>query len=449
MSKQITLVGAGLVGSLLSIFFRRAGYAVHLIERRGDMRTQSVGAGRSINLAISTRGLHALAQVGLEERVLKHCIPMTGRQVHLTDGSSNFQAYGRDETECIRSLSRGKLNEILLGAAESEGVSLEFNKRVVGMDLFRNLLICEDERNAKISEMHFETVLGTDGSASAIRGELMKLPLRDYSQQHLKHGYKELVLPAGPNGAYQLKANALHIWPRGEFMLIALPNEGGSFTCTLFLKYQASDQSPGFDQLQSALDVKGFFQEYFKDVLNLIPDLAEQFLENPTGHMCTVKSGPWHFQDKALLVGDAAHAIVPFFGQGMNCGFEDCEALGELLSNKKALEKCFEEFFVARKINTDAIADMAVENFVEMSSKVADPVFLLKKEIEKRLQKEFPDQFLSRYSAVSFSRMPYSEALDLGRRNEDLLQRLAAGVKSASELDSKTLRKILGQVLGH
>jgi 2-polyprenyl-6-methoxyphenol hydroxylase and related FAD-dependent oxidoreductases len=430
--ERTVLAGAGLVGSLLALFLARRGKAVEVFERRPDMRREQISAGRSINLAISVRGLHALAQVGLEQEALAHAIPMPGRMIHGRDGRRTFQAYGTDDSQCIHSISRGLLNRMLLDTAERTGrVRLSFRRRVLGFDSERRELTVEVD-GAHTERIEGAVVYGTDGAGSAVRRAVVEARGGTSSEMPLAHGYKELALPSASDGGWRLERNALHIWPRGDFMLIALPNEDGSFTCTLFLAFEGA---PSFATLEAPGAVREFFREHFADVETMLPDLEAQFSANPTGTMVTVKCSAWYAGDGALLLGDAAHAIVPFFGQGMNCGFEDCVVLDGLEAEGAARAEVFARFERLRKPNADAIADMAVENFVEMRASTADPRFLLEKAIEKRLLAELPGEFVSRYALVTFSRVPYRVAYDAGRIASGIVTELAEGVDSAANVD--------------
>jgi kynurenine 3-monooxygenase len=442
---RVTVVGAGLVGSLLSLYLARRGFQVDVLERRPDMRRESIDAGRSINLAISTRGLHALRQVGLEEEALRHAIPMRGRMIHPVSGELAFQSYGKDTSQHINSLSRAWLNKYLMTHAEASGrVRFHFKQRVRHLDVRDGVLDVLDESSGLVRELEAPVVFGTDGSGSAIRRELVRRPGHESSQEQLSHGYKELTIPAGPRGSFRMEKHALHIWPRGAYMLIALPNQDGSFTCTLFLPFQGP---VSFESLDSPARVMGFFEEQFPDALRLIPDLTRDFFDNPTGTMVTVKSPRWNEGGRVLLLGDAAHAIVPFFGQGMNCGFEDCVALEACLSRHTRWEDAFEDFFRLRKPNADAIADMAVENFVEMRDKTADPHFLLEKAVEKVLLNAFPGQFLSRYSLVSFSRVPYRLAYEVGLIAGGIVSELSEGLTRAEDVDLERARTLIHERL--
>ncbi len=436
--RKVTLVGAGPVGSLLSIYLARRGYEVEVYERRPDMRRRKVGAGRSINLAVSTRGLHALAEVALAEKILEQAIPMRGRMIHSPAGELAFQPYGRDESEYINSISRGGLNKILMTQAEATGrVRIHFNCRATGADFRAGTLELIDERDGRAWTVAADLIVGADGSASAVRQAMMALPGYHGQEEFLDYGYKELSIPPGPGGAFAMERNALHIWPRGTFMLIALPNFDGSYTCTLFLPLEGP---VSFARLNTAGAVRQFFQEHFPDAVPLLDNLTGTFFENPTGHMSTVKCGPWHAGGRALLLGDAAHGIVPFFGQGMNAGFEDCTVLNECLDRQRSggepdWPRLFEEFYRLRKVNTDAIADMAVENFIEMRDKVGNPRFLLEKKVEKILEKQFPGRYYSRYHLVTFSRIPYRVAFDAGLILDQILAELCAGLPDAEAVD--------------
>jgi kynurenine 3-monooxygenase len=429
----ITLVGAGLTGPLLAVSLAQRGFKVDIYERRPDMRKTQIRAGRSINLAISTRGIHALREAGLWKDLRHLVIPMKGRRMHAVDGKISFQPYGKDESEVINSISRADLNIALINAAEALGVGFHFEKRCVGADLKAPTLTARDERSGTESLIDASVVIGTDGSASALRDELMRSSGAIFSETSLDYGYKELTIPAAPDGSHVLDTNALHIWPRGSFMLIALPIPDGTFGCILFLPFEG-EQS--FARLKTEEAVREFFGKYFADAVALMPQLVEQFFGNPLGSMVTIKCAPWHGEGKALILGDAAHAIVPFFGQGMNCAFEDCTVFLELLDRHGPnWPLIFKEFEAARKVNTDAIADLANDNFVEMRDKVADPRFLLRKKVELLLESKFPGVFVPKYSMVTFHRIPYSVAAARGETQEQILGELCDSIRSPDELD--------------
>ncbi len=433
--KPIQLIGAGLVGSLLSIYFARLGFDVEIFERRADMRKNKIEGGRSINLAISTRGLSALEEVGLKDEVMKICIPMGGRNVHALDGKTQFQAYGR-ETECIYSVSRSELNKILMSYAESKcGVRIHFKHQLTNLDLENEIAhISAPEKNF---ELDAHLLIGTDGSASVVRDAILKKTSALCTSETLSYSYKELVIPPSESGDFQMAPNGLHIWPRKNFMLIALPNQDRSFTATLFLSEKGD---PSFETLKTPSQLNQFFREYFSDAQKMLPNLDEEFFENPTGHMVTIKSEAWSYQNKFLILGDAAHAIVPFFGQGMNCGFEDCKVLSDILKNHLAnldWENVFREFYQKRKENVDAIADLAQDNFIEMRDKVADPNFLFQKSVEQILMRSFSDTYLSRYQLVSFSNIDYAAAKNIGILEDQILRELCQNLAKPEDVDLK------------
>ncbi len=429
----ITLIGAGLNGPLLAILLAKRGFAVEIYERRPDMRRVRMSAGRSINLALSTRGIHALQQAGLWERMRNIIIPMKGRMMHSTGGELTFQPYGKDATEVINSISRAELNIALINAAEEHGATIHFNQRCTGYDLKTGATRLRNEETGEETTRATEVVIGCDGSASAIRAEMLKLPRFNFSQTYLDHGYKELTIPAGPEGEHLMETHALHIWPRGNHMLIALPNIDGTFACILFLPFEGADSFAG---LTTRVQVIQFFESRFPDVVPLVPRLTDNYFANPTGAMVTIKCSPWHVEGRAQLLGDAVHAIVPFFGQGINCGFEDCTCLVELLDHHGAdWARVFHEFENERKVNTDAIADMAVENFTEMRDRVADARFLLRKKVELALEAKYPQLFVPKYAMVTFHRIPYSVALARGEVQDRLLAELCDSIDQVEDLN--------------
>jgi len=430
---KITLIGAGLNGPLLAILLIQRGFAVEIYERRPDMRTVRMSAGRSINLALSTRGIHALQQAGLWERMRSIIIPMKGRMMHSVAGDLTFQPYGKNEREVINSISRAELNIALMNAAEEQGAAIHFNQRCNGFELKTSAIKLRNEETGEESTRETGVVIGCDGSASAIRSEMLKLSRFNFSQQYLDYGYKELTIPAGAGGKHLLETHALHIWPRGNHMLIALPNIDGTFACILFLPFEGKDS---FAELATPADVNEFFRSRFPDTPPLMPQLAENYFANPTGAMVTVKCSPWNVEGKALLLGDAAHAIVPFFGQGLNCGFEDCTSLLTLLDRHGPdWPRVFIDFEKDRKINTDAIADMALENFTEMRDRVADSRFLFRKKVELALEAKYPELFVPKYSMVTFHRIPYSVALARGVVQDRMLADLCDSITRLEDLD--------------
>lgn len=418
---KTTVAGAGLVGSLLSLYLAKRGHNVTVYERRPDMRDTSIPAGRSINLAMSDRGLRGLAGVGLEEEIRKICIPMHGRMIHDIQGNTNFQRYGK-EGQFINSVSRGELNKLLMTEAEKAGVKIHFNTRLSSLNLNTATAKFVDGYGQDIVA-EADAVFGTDGAFSAARMALMTGSDRfDYSQTYLEHGYKELtILPV--NGEFAMDHTALHIWPRGGYMLIALPNLDKTFTCTLFFPFEGEESFAALDTVTKA---RTFFERVFPDALALMPEFDEEWTTNPAASLCTVRCLPWKYKDKLLLLGDAAHAIVPFYGQGMNCGFEDCTVLDQLLEGHTDLTKVFAEFEKLRKPNADAVAELALMNFVEMRDKVADPMFILRKKIEAKFNAKHPALWLPLYSMVTFSDIPYAEALTLGQWQNSIMEKVMA-----------------------
>jgi kynurenine 3-monooxygenase len=431
--EKLTLIGSGLTGPLLAISLVQRGFSVELYERRPDMRRVQISAGRSINLALSTRGIHALREAGVFDEIQKIIIPMRGRMMHAVGGELTFMPYGKDDTEVINAVSRAELNIALMNSAEAHGVPIHFNQRCIGFDLRTGAVHLRDEDTAAETITHSSVAIGTDGAASAIRNEMLKLPRFNFSQQYLDYGYKELTIPAGPAGNHVFETHALHIWPRGTFMLIALPNIDGTFGCILFLPFEGD---VSFAALDTEAKVDAFFQAQFPDALALMPNLTENFFANPTGAMVTVKCSPWHVEGKALLLGDAAHAIVPFFGQGMNCAFEDCTYFLQLLDRLGPdWSVLFAEFEKSRKTDTDAIADLAIENFIEMRDRVADPRFLFRKKVELELEKRFPKTFVPKYAMVTFHRTPYSVAASRGAIQDHMLGELCDSVQRVEDVD--------------
>jgi kynurenine 3-monooxygenase len=415
---SVGIIGAGLVGSLLSIYLKRKGYEVTVYERRPDLRETGAAGGRSINLAISDRGWRALAGVGLEDAVRQMAIPMHGRMIHQVDGPLVFQPYGKPG-EFINSVSRGGLNIAMLDAAEKEGINFLFDQRLIETNLEGTTALMEDMRTHETYRIQPDLIIGADGAFSLLRYTMLKTDKFNYAQQYEEHSYKELSIPADENtGEHLIEKNALHIWPRKSFMLIALPNLDGSFTCTLF-HHTSGDNS--FENLRSEKELINFFKMYFPDALPLMPTLNYDFFHNPTGSLMTVKCYPWS-NGNSFLIGDAAHAIIPFYGQGMNCGFEDCTVLNELIDYcDHDWSKIMPMFQSSRKPNSDAIADLAKLNFTEMRDLVADPAFQFRKKIAAKVAELYPDQFIPVYSMVSFSHLPYSEALKEYRRQEEVL----------------------------
>jgi kynurenine 3-monooxygenase len=444
--ETITLIGAGLVGSLLAVLLAKRGFKVEIFERRPDMRKEAISAGRSINLALANRGIYPLERAGLMDKITPILTTMKGRMVHDIEGNQNFQSYGQKAEEVIYSVSRGDLNKICMDAAEETGlVKIHFNQLCQSVDFNANQLTLKNESTGEIKQHSFVRVIGTDGSASAVRQAIHNIESKQHDILELGHSYKELRIPAGAKGNFQIDANSLHIWPRGGYMLIALPNEDGSFTVTLFMP---SKGEVSFDTIKTKEQVNQFFKQNFNNTLALLPELEKDFFDNPTGKLATVKCAPWHYKDKALLLGDAAHAIVPFHGQGMNCGFEDALELIETIEQSdKTWQGIFEEVDLRRKANGDAIADMAIENYITMRDSVRDEKFLLRSALAFELENRFPDYFCPRYSMVMFHRLPYAEAKMRGAIQEGILQQLTHDIDQVSNVDFEQAEILIKQKL--
>lgn len=427
---RIIIVGAGPVGTMAAIFLARRGNKVTLLERRHDMRKEKIDAGRSINLALSDRGLKPLRELGLEEQVLKMIIPMKGRFIHNSSGETSLQPYGTDG-QVINSISRPGLNQLLLDVAEKEGCIIEFDTHVLEVDLDRTTVVAR--KNEKEVEHSGDLILGSDGAFSAVRSALMKTDKFNYTQFYIEHSYKELSIPANEDGSFKLEKNALHIWPRGHFMLIALPNLDGSFTVTLFFP---TEGEPSFASLDSLDKVHSFFKETFADAYPLLENLSEEFEINPTSSLVTIRCYPW-VRNNTLLLGDAAHAVVPFYGQGMNCGFEDCQVLNYLLDkNDDDWSKTLDEFQELRKPDADAISELALRNFIEMRDLVANEDFVLQKKIEAKLHELYPERWIPLYSMVTFQdHLRYSEAMKIGEKQQKIMSEIldTPGIQSAWE----------------
>ncbi len=439
-NQKVVIIGAGLAGSLLAINFAKRGIETHVYESRGDMRLEEVAAGRSINLALSDRGIAALREVGMDEYMLAEAVPMTGRMIHTVTGEQKLLPYSGRDGEYINSVSRAGLNIALINEADKhDKVTFHFNRRCVYFDCASG-----EAKFSNGERVKSDTVIATDGAGSAVRNAMLHGGVErfDFSQVWLEHGYKELHIPAAADGSFLLEKNALHIWPRHQFMMIALPNFEGSFTCTLFLANKnplGGAGGPAFDGLTTEREVRDFFNREFPDAVPLMPTLSEDFFANPTGNLGTVKCFPWNAGGKALLLGDSAHAVVPFYGQGMNCAFEDVRVLDSLLPDqpdgKIDWQSIYERYGELRKVNTDAIADMAEENFYEMRDRVADPIFQRKRELETKLEQTYPDYF-SKYSMVTFREdMPYAVAKEKGNAQDRLLMEICVGIENIADLD--------------
>lgn len=417
MSERITIVGGGLVGSLLGIMLAKRGYAVTIFERRPDMRKVDIGAGRSINLAMSDRGLRALQVADIEEDIRAIAIPMHGRVMHDLKGNQTYQPYGVDG-QFINSVSRGVLNTTLLTVAERHGVEIAFNACCTNVD-FRTASATFILPSGQQITADGDVLFGADGAYSAVRGCMQLTDRFNYKQSYLQHGYKELHIPPGEAGEFQLEKHALHIWPRKSFMMIALPNLDGSFTLTLFFAHEGDTS---FEKLSTRHEVSTFFNEQFPDAVALMPSYIDDFFNNPESSLMMVNCTPWVINDRVALIGDAAHAIVPFYGQGMNCGFEDCRVLMECLDHADGKwPEALQTYQKLRKPAGDAILALALDNFIEMRDKVSDPKFLWRKKIEAWLHATFPTKFIPLYTLVTFSSdVPYNEAMRIGK-DQDLL----------------------------
>lgn len=440
---HVAIIGAGLAGSLLSIYLAKRGIEVDVYEARGDMRREEVAAGRSINLALSDRGIAALREVGMDEYMLSEAVPMYGRMIHSTAGETKLLPYSGRQGEYINSVSRSGLNIALMNEAEKySAVRFHFGHRCVGFDCSTGKTSFANGLTATA-----DTVIATDGAGSAVRTAMLNGGVErfDLSQAWLEHGYKELHIPPADGGGFRLEKNALHIWPRHQFMMIALPNFDGSFTCTLFLAHAHAEAS--FDKLTDETKVRDFFDHEFPDAVPLIPTLVQDFFHHPTGNLGTIKCRPWNVKGDVLLLGDSAHAVVPFYGQGMNCAFEDVRVLDSLIARHGTdWQTIYDEYGDLRKVNTDAIADMAEENFYEMRDRVADPVFQRKRELETRLEQTFPDYF-SKYSMVTFREdLPYSIAKIKGNAQDRLLMEICGELDDISSLDLDDVRGRLAEL---
>lgn len=447
MKQRITIVGAGLVGCLLGAMLAKRGYAVEIFERRPDMRTTDISAGRSINLALSDRGLRALHAAGLSDDILAIAIPMRGRMTHDTHGTQAFYAYGVGD-QAINSVSRGELNKTLLTCAERYGAKISFDMRCMHVDAQRGMATFQQGGTDLLVESDSDILVGADGAFSAVRESMMRSDRFDYSQSFLEHGYKELHIPAGPNAEFLLDKNALHIWPRHSYMMIALPNLDGSFTCTLFFPHEGS---PSFEELTSPELVKDFFEKQFPDAVPMMPTLVQDFFLNPQSSLVTIRCAPWVMGNNVMLIGDAAHAIVPFYGQGMNAGFEDCRILMECLdATSDNWSEAMSMYEVLRKSAADAIADLAVDNFVEMRDKVADADFLLRKKIESYLFATYPNKFVPLYTMVTFaSDVPYNEAQRVSREQNVLMNALLDIPSVAADWTSENAKHDIDVFMSH
>ena len=429
---KITIAGAGLAGALLATLLARRGWQVEVFEKRPDPRSKGYEGGRSINLALAERGLHALRQAGLTEAIMAQAVMMRGRMVHPKGAPTQLQRYGKDDSEVIWSVHRGRLNISLLDAAEAAGASIRFNQRLDGVDFKTKRLVLADDHERVRSERDFEVLIGADGAGSSVRQALKsELDLNERFES-LGHGYKELEVPPTIDGDFAIEANALHIWPRGGYMCIALPNTEKTFTVTLFLP---SEGDPSFARLPDHVAARAFFADEFADALALIPDFDADWSGHPIGNLSTLYINRWHLDGSAVLLGDAAHAMVPFHGQGMNCAFEDCVSLLQCIEESATWDGAFAAFVADRQPNAAAIQAMALENYVEMRDRVDDPDFLLQRQLERVLAERHPGLFVPRYAMVSFLRIPYATAFARGQIQRRILVESTDGCTTLEQVD--------------
>ena len=439
--KKIDIAGAGLVGSLMALYLAKRGYEVAIYEGRPDMRKAGGSAGRSINLALSNRGWKPLKEVGLEPTVEKMVIPMRGRMMHDEEGFLTFQPYGRD-AQAINSISRGGLNEVLMTEAENNGVKIHFEHKCIGINFDDNII--HFQHNGQKQSSKSDLIIGADGAFSVVRRLMQRTDRFNYNQHYIEHGYKELSIPPSANGGFEIEKNALHIWPRGNFMLIALPNQDASFTCTLFFPF---DGDPSFSSLKNDDEIRAFFHKTFPDAYELMPTLLKDYHNNPSSSLVTIRCYPW-VKNKTLIIGDASHAVVPFYGQGMNSGFEDCRVLNDLLNeHDDNWDIVLDKFQKLRKPDADAISDLALKNFIEMRDLVADENFLLRKKIEAKIYEQFPQKWIPLYSMVTFKEdMRYSEALATGEKQKAIMDKVMADKNIAKNWESLDFKSIVDQL---
>ena len=442
-SKRVAIVGSGLVGSLLGIYLVKKGHRVTVFDRRPDIRNIEF-SGRSINLAVSLRGWKALDAIGIGDTIREMAIPMNKRGIHVVNKPMYFQNYGK-EGEAIYSISRGALNKKMIDLAEAAGVQFIFESKVWDIDLPTATLFTGDSEKSDWEAQKFDLVFGADGAFSRIRHKMQRRSRFDYSQEFLDTGYKELTIPPNTDGSHKLEKKSLHIWPRGRFMLVALPNTDGSFTCTLFMPFEGENS---FEELDTEEKVKAFFEKHFPVVTDDIPNLVKDFFKNPTSTLVTIKCFPWTYWNKVALIGDAAHAIVPFYGHGMNAGFEDITVLHELMETYgDDWEAIFKNYEALRKPNADAIAELSYRNFMEMSSKTADEAFLLRKKIEKWFFEKHPDKWVPLYTRVTFSDRPYAEALEEGDRQAAIMDEVMKLENISQDWQSEKVERLMVKLL--
>ena len=449
-NQTITIIGAGLAGALLALLLSKRGWRVEVFEKRSDPRRAGYEGGRSINLALAERGLHALRLAGLEDTVMAQAVMMRGRMVHFADGHMQLQRYGCDDLEVIWSVHRGRLNLSLLDAAQKAGAHIHFAQRLGAVDFDARRFMTHDDATGDATEHAFEVLIGTDGAGSALRAAMQSEHDLGERLDSLGHGYKELEIPPATGGGFRIEPNALHIWPRGRYMCIALPNSERTFTVTLFLpNHSGSNHSvskpgdPSFASVRSADDAEALFARDFADALPLIPELREDFVHNPVGVLATLYLDRWHLDGRTVLLGDAAHAMVPFHGQGMNCAFEDCIALMQHIDNAQDFESAFAAFQSERLPNSRAIQQMALENYLEMRDRVDDFDYLIQRELEHALAKRHPDRFVPRYAMVSFTRIPYATAFARGQIQREILVEATRGCERIDDVDLDAADKLV------
>lgn len=441
--KNIAVIGSGLVGSLLAIYLRKRGHAVTVFDRRKDVRTVEF-SGRSINLAMSNRGWNALRKVNIEQEIRTLSLPLDKRAMHVKGKEVYFQKYGK-EGEAIYSISRGVLNRRMIDLAEEAGAQFRFEEKVWDIDLAEAKIFTGESEKSEWKEYKYDAVFGADGAFSRVRHKMQRQSRFNYSQNFIDVAYKELTIPANDDGTHKLDNASFHIWPRGEFMLIAMPNLNGSFTCTLFLPFEGEIS---FENIKTEKQAEQFFTTYFPDIKDDISNLKRDFFNHPTSAMVTMKCFPWTYEDKIALVGDSAHAIVPFYGQGMNAGFEDIAVLDDLMGQYgDDWKKIFSEYQVQRKPNADAIAELSYRNFIEMSNKTASPEFLLRKKIENRFTEKFPEKWVPLYSRVTFSDKPYAEALAIGDQQRKIMDEVMKLENIWEKWDSEEVEQLILSLL--
>ncbi len=447
MEKEAVVVGAGLVGALWSVYLVNLGYKVAIYETRIDIQKAEIKAGKSINLALSDRGWNALKHAEIDDLIRPIAIPMTGRVMHSTEGNLTYQPYGK-EGQAIFSVSRGDLNKKMVEIAVSKGAKIYYNHKCIDANTNKGELVFLNTENNEQVRVKSSLIFGADGAFSRVRyAGMQRLPRFNYSQKYIDDGYKELLLPANEDGSYKLEKNALHIWPRGRFMLIALPNDDGSFTCTLFMPFEGGKNA--FDSLDTDEKIVQFFKDTFPDFYEMMPNLLENWHQHPLSSLAIIRCYPWTNKTTALI-GDAAHATVPFYGQGMNAGFEDCFVLNELVKkHNHNWELIFKEYQETRKPDGDAVQDLSLHNYYVMRDAVADPKFLLQKKIEAKLSEKHPDKWMPLYSQVTFSSIRYSEALAKGMQQEEIMKEIMCLPDIENKWDSEEIEKlILGRLIG-